>query len=48
MALALYQKLLTIFVKKHKKFVWLEPYYFVQISSACDPNTYQIMYGETF
>ena len=41
------QKLLTIFCQKAQNFVWLGPYEFVQISPACGPNTYQIMYGET-
>ena len=49
MASILCQKLLTIFFfgQKAPNFVWFEPYDFFQISSACGPNTYQIMYGET-
>ena len=27
--------------------MYFGPYNFVQISPACGPNTYQIMYGET-
>ena len=35
------------FCQKAQNCVYFEPYNFVQISSACGPNTYQIMYGET-
>ena len=41
------QKWLTIFCQKAQNFVYFLKYDFVQISSACVPNTYQIMYGET-
>ena len=47
MASTLCQKLLTILCQKAQNFVWFRPYDFVQILPACDPNTYQIMYGET-
>ena len=47
MASTLCQKLLTIFCQKVQHFVWFRPYNVVQISPVCDPNTYQIMYGET-
>ena len=46
MASTLCQKLLPIFGQKAQNFVWFEKYDFVQISPACGPNTYQIMYGE--
>ena len=36
-----------ILSKKLKNFVKFEPYDFVQISTACGSNTYQIIYGET-
>ena len=36
-----------LFCQKAQNFVYFEPYDFVQISRACGPNTYQIMYGET-
>ena len=36
-----------IFVKKNSTICQFVPYDFVQISPACGPNTYQIMYGET-
>ena len=36
------------FVKKAQNFVWFRPYDFVQISQTCGPNTYQIIYIETF
>ena len=35
------------FWSKAQNFVYFGPYDFVQIPPACDPNTYQIMYGET-
>ena len=36
------------FWSKSSKFcILFGPYDFVQISPACGPNTYQIMYGET-
>ena len=41
------QKWLTIFCQNAQNFVYFGPYDFVQISTACGPNTYQIMYGET-
>ena len=47
MASTLCQKSLTIFRRKAQNFVNFGPYDFVQISPACSPNTYQIMYGET-
>ena len=47
MASALCQNLLTMFCQKTPNFVWFGLYDFVQISPACGPNTYQIMYGET-
>ena len=48
MVSTLSQKWLTIcFAKKLKILYILEKYDFVQISQACGPNTYQIMYGET-
>ena len=47
MASTLCQKWLTIFCQKDQNFIKSGPYDFVQISHACDPNTYQIMYGET-
>ena len=46
MASTLCQKWLTIFCQKAQNFVWFGPYDFVQISPACGPNTYQIMYVE--
>merc|ERR1712240_255136 len=36
------------FCQKTQNFVYFGPYDFVQISPACGPNMYQIMYGETF
>ena len=33
---------------KAQNFVHFLPYNFVQISPACSPNAYQIMYGELF
>ena len=33
--------------QKAQNFAWFGPNDFVQISPACGPNTYQIMYGET-
>ena len=33
--------------QKAKNRVYIGPYDFVQISPACGPNTYQIMYGLT-
>ena len=47
MASTLCQKWLTIFCQKAQNFVYFGPYDFVQISPACGPNTYQIMYGMT-
>ena len=51
MASTLCQKWLTIFCQTAQNFVRLFVkfglYNFVQISPACGPNTYQIMYGET-
>ena len=47
MASILSQKWLTIFCQKAQNFVYFGPYDFVQISPACSPNAYQIMYGET-
>ena len=35
------------FGQKAQNFVYFGPYDFVQISPACGPNTYQIMYGDT-
>ena len=46
MASTLSQIKLTIFCQKAQNFVHLLPYDFVQISPACGPNNYQIMYGE--
>ena len=36
------------FCQKAQTFVHFGPCDLVQISPACDPNTYQIIYGETF
>ena len=36
-----------VFGQKAEDFVKFGWYNFVQISPACDPNTYQIVYGET-
>ena len=47
MTSTLCQKLITIFGQKAHNFVWFRLCDFVQISPACGPNTYQIMYGET-
>ena len=47
MALTLSQKWLTIFGQKAQNFEYFVSYDFVQISPACGPNTYQIVYGET-
>ena len=47
MASTLCPKWLTIFCQKAQNFVQFGPYNFVQISPACGPNTYQIMYGDT-
>ena len=38
---------LIFFGQNGQNFVYFGPYDFVQISPACGPNTYQIMYGET-
>ena len=38
----------TRFCQNVQHFVHFRPYDLVQISLACDPNTYQIMYGGTF
>ena len=35
------------FCHKAQNFVWSGLYDFVQISQACGPNSYEIMYGET-
>ena len=48
MASLIFQKWLTIFCQKAQNFVLFWPYYFVQISPACGPNTYQRRYGEIF
>ena len=37
-----------VFCQKAPDFMQFGPYNFVQISLACGPNTYQIMYGKTF
>ena len=47
MVSTLCQKWLTIFCQKAEKFVYFGRFDFVQISPACSPNTYQVMYGET-
>ena len=47
MASTLSEKWLTIHCQKAQNFVYFLPYDFDQISPACRPNTYQIMYGET-
>ena len=47
MASTFSQKWLTIFCQKAQNLEYFVPYNFVQISAACGPNTYQIMYGET-
>ena len=47
MASKLCQKMVTTFCQKAQNFVSFGPYDIVQISPACDPNTYQIIYGET-
>ena len=47
MASILSQKWSTIFYEKAQNFVYFLPYDIVQISPACVPNIYQIMYGET-
>ena len=36
------------FAKQLKIFLYFLPHDFVKISLACGPNSYQIMYGETF
>ena len=41
------QKWLTIFCQEAQTVVYFRKYDFVQISPACDPNTYQIIHGET-
>ena len=41
------QKHSPIWCQKAQNFVYFAPYDFVQISPACGPNTYQMMYGET-
>ena len=41
------QNWLTIFCQKGQNFEYFVPHDFVQISPACGPNVYQIMYGET-
>ena len=46
MASTLSQIWLMFFCQKAQNFVHFLPYDFVQISPACGPNTYQIMYGE--
>ena len=46
MASTLSQKCLTIFCQKDQNFVYFKSYNFDQISQACGPNTYQIMFGE--
>ena len=35
------------FAKKAQNYVYFLRYDFVRISPACDPNAYQIIYGET-
>ena len=47
MASTLSQNWLTVFCQKAHFFKYFLPLDIVQISSACGPNTYQIMYGET-
>ena len=47
MALTLCQEMVNYFCQKVQSFVLFGPYEFVQISLACGPNTYQIIYGET-
>ena len=37
----------SLFSQKAQNFVHFGPYDLVQISPACDPNTYQIMFEET-
>ena len=44
MASTICQKWLTSFCQKDQNFVYFGSYTFVQISPACGPNTYQIMY----
>ena len=46
MASTLSHKRLTIFCQKSQNCVYFVQFGFVQISSACGSNTYQIMYGE--
>ena len=45
----IFSKMVNHFLQKSSNFVpvYFVPYDFVQISPACGPNTYQIMYGET-
>ena len=41
-----FSKMLNLsFFQKVQNFVLFGPYNFVQISPACDPNVYQIVYG---
>ena len=47
MGSTLSQKWLTIFAKIAQNFAYFVPCDFVQISHACGPQTFQIMYGET-
>ena len=42
-----FSKMASTLCQKAQNFVNFGPYAFVQISPACGPNTYQIMYGET-
>ena len=42
-----FSKMLTISYQKAQNFAHFLLYHFVQISQACGPYTYQIMYGET-
>ena len=47
MASTLSQKWLTIFYQEAQNFVYFVSCDFVQTSSACGSNTYQMMYEET-
>ena len=41
-----FSKMVNHFLPKAQNFVYFIPNNFVQISQACGPNIYQIMYGE--
>ena len=42
-----FSKMLNHFCQKAQIYEYFVPYDLVQISAACDPNTYHIMYGGT-